>query len=444
MLFNNIKKGFELFSSKKDLINNFSWALAGKSANLLSGLLVGIIVARFLGPSSYGLMNYVISYVTLFSIISNFGLDSIEIRELSIAKSDEEKKILIITSFYLRLLLSVLAFLLIFFTVLIIESDKYTITMVMAYSTTLFFTSFNVIRNYYTSTLSNKHIVKNEFVRLAIGAIIKGLLILNNCSLTWFILATILDYILIASGYLVAFKEYIKIKDLTKYNLNIAKQLIIYSYPLVISGAAIIIYERLDQIVIRKFLGDTELGLFSISSKLTEVMLFVPLILVQSYIPLLAKNYKEDIENYKYKRQYLINAIIWLSIFLALLLSISSHILVPILFGERYNGAISILQVLAWKSVFTSLFFVSGQIIIIENLQKYAFLRNICGCIVSVMLNFILIPKLGIIGSAWAAVLTFAVTGYFSHLLIRPYRFLFNMQSIGLFWGFKKIKNIIQ
>ena len=55
-----------LSPSKTNLIKNLYWASLGKVCNLASGLIVGIIVARYLGPEQYGLMNYVISYVFLF------------------------------------------------------------------------------------------------------------------------------------------------------------------------------------------------------------------------------------------------------------------------------------------------------------------------------------------------------------------------------------------
>lgn len=57
--------------------------MGGKIVNMAGTLLVGILVARYLGPEQYGLMNYVISYVSIFSVLSTFGLDNIEIRELS-------------------------------------------------------------------------------------------------------------------------------------------------------------------------------------------------------------------------------------------------------------------------------------------------------------------------------------------------------------------------
>ena len=83
MLIDKIINKFHISSTKARILTNVFWAVTGKVVTLLSTLVVGIFVARYLGPEQYGLMNYVISYVSLFTIISNFGLDNIEIRELS-------------------------------------------------------------------------------------------------------------------------------------------------------------------------------------------------------------------------------------------------------------------------------------------------------------------------------------------------------------------------
>ena len=69
--------------TKKKVLGNLAWAVAGKTVNLAGTLVLGIIVARYLGPEQYGLMNYVFSYVFLFQILASFGLDSIEVREES-------------------------------------------------------------------------------------------------------------------------------------------------------------------------------------------------------------------------------------------------------------------------------------------------------------------------------------------------------------------------
>lgn len=62
--------------------SNTLWMLAEKGCRFVLGFLVGIYVARQLGPAQYGLLNYAISFVALFSIFSTLGMEAIVVREL--------------------------------------------------------------------------------------------------------------------------------------------------------------------------------------------------------------------------------------------------------------------------------------------------------------------------------------------------------------------------
>ena len=99
-----IAKLLETFKSNSTtgkVVRNVFWAVTGKIVTLFSTLIVGIFVARYLGPEQYGLMNYVISIVTLFSVFSVFGTTEIIIRELSLKET--EKETILGTSFLVRL-----------------------------------------------------------------------------------------------------------------------------------------------------------------------------------------------------------------------------------------------------------------------------------------------------------------------------------------------------
>ena len=49
----------DISDKKKKALKNIAWAICGKIFSLLSVLVVGIIVARYLGKEQYGVMNYV-------------------------------------------------------------------------------------------------------------------------------------------------------------------------------------------------------------------------------------------------------------------------------------------------------------------------------------------------------------------------------------------------
>jgi Na+-driven multidrug efflux pump len=86
----------------------------------------------------------------------------------------------------------------------------------------------------------------------------------------------------------------------------------------------------------------------------------------------------------------------------------------------------------------------SGQIIIIEGLQKCAMLRSLVGCFVSIGLNWWLIPVWGVRGSAVAMVLSVACAGFFSHYTIRPYRFLAPIQWRAILKGWRSVVLVLR
>jgi O-antigen/teichoic acid export membrane protein len=431
------KSRFNLTSNQKKIFKNVSWAVLGKIVNILSGLFVGILVARYLGPKDYGLMNYVISYVTLFSILANFGLDNIEIRELS--KSQVRKETILGTAFRIRLIFSFVTILLVSCTLFLFESDRFTVLMVLIYSSSLILSTLNVIRNYFTSIVLNEYVVKTEITRTLTGAVIKIFLLYYHFSLDWFIAASAFDFLLVASGYLFSYK--VKVGSILdwKYDKKIAKHLIRESFPLLLSGTAIIIYQKIDQVMIRNMIDNAAVGQFAVASKITELAIFIPMVIAQTVTPLLVKAHQENLQLYRKKRQQFMDMMVWIAIGISMIIFFSASPAIRILYGAKYLGAIPVLQIMAWKTVFVALFASSGQIIIIENIQKFAVMRNIIGCFVSVILNFVLIPRYGIIGSALATIFTMSFSGYFSHFFIKPFKFLFRMQSNSLVFGLMRV-----
>lgn len=432
-----ITSRFNLTNNHKKIFKNISWAVLGKIVNILSGLFVGILVARYLGPKDYGLMNYVISYVTLFSVLSNFGMDNIEIRELS--KPNSSRDLILGTAFRLRLYFSAVTILIIFITLLLFESDKFTYYLVLIYSSSLILGTLNVIRNYFTSIVLNEYVVKTEITRTLVGALIKIVLLYFDFPVFWFIAASAFDFFLIASGYLISYKN--KVGRIFNWNYDklIAKLLIKESFPLLLSGTAIIIYQKIDQVMIGNMIDNVAVGQFAVASKITELAIFIPMVIAQTVTPLLVKAHQENLELYEKNRLRFMDMMIWIGFGMSVALFITAGPAIKLLFGAKYYDAIPVLQIMAWKTFFVSLFAVSGQLIIIENIQKFAALRNIAGCFISIILNFVLIPRFGIIGSAVATILTMSITGYFSHLFIKPFKHLFKIQTNSIVNGLIRI-----
>ena len=433
-----LKKHIKLEGNKRLVATNVAWALTGKIVNMGGTLLVGILVARYLGPEKFGLMNYVISYVSIFTILSTFGLDNIEIRELS--KKPERKNYILGTCLCIRLICACLALLLIILSLIIHKADKFTSTMILLYSITLFSSCFNLVRNYFTSIVKNEYVVKAEISRTLIGAILKIGLLWLKAPLEYFIIATIFDTILVASGYCFSYYKIIgKIRN-WKFDKTLVPFLLRESFPLMLSGAAVIIYQRIDQVMIKNMIDDESVGYFATAGKFLELILFLPGILTQTVTPLLVKiRERGDFAEYEIKKRQFVSIVVWISIMLAIIVSFIAYPLIYFTFGIDYISAVPVLQIMAWKTVGMALSSSGGQIIIMEGIQKWAVIRNVIGCIICIGLNLMVIPQYGIVGSAWVTIITVIVSGTLANGLIPPYWKILRLQLYGLFYGWKEL-----
>ena len=436
-IFQTIKKKINLSSTKGLIVQNLFWAIMGKFVNLLSGLLVGIIVARYLGPEQYGLMNYVLSYVFLFQTFAIFGLDSIEIREE--ARHQANFETIIGTAFGIKIITGVIFMILSIATSFVMEADSYTTILVAIYSFSIVLNSFSVIRNYFTSIVQNEYVVKAEISRCLLSMAIKIVLLLLHLPLIWFIVSYMIDFAFLASGYVVAYHAKIGKLYNWKFDKKTALFLLKESFPLLLTSTAVIMYQRIDQVMIGQMADKTAVGYFSVATRFVEVLIYIPMTLAQTIAPVLVRARERSEQEYEKKCQQFMNFSLWLSLSAAFATSLLANPIVGITFGSAYTPAVLVLQIMAFKVASVALSNTAGTMLVCEGLQKYAILRDAFGCIVCIVLNYLLLPHYGIIAAAYVAIISNIAAGYVADAFIPAYRHLFVRQTKSLLFGWRDI-----
>ncbi|MBQ6203020.1 MAG: flippase [Prevotella sp.] len=429
-----------LSKTKENIVKNLFWSVLGKIVNLLSGLIVGIIIARYLGPEQYGLMNYVISYVFLFQTLAIFGLDAIEVREE--ARNQTPVHVIIGTAFSLKIIFGAIFMLLAILTSWIMDADGYTTLLIAIYSFSIVLNSFSVIRNYFMAIVENELVVKAEIARTLISIAIKIILLIFQASLTIFIIAYLFDFSLLASGYVMAYHTKGKKMREWKFSLKSSKYLLKESFPLMLTSAAVIIYQRIDQVMIGQMIDKTAVGFFSVASRFVEVLIYIPMMLAQTITPILVSTRQKSEADYIRKGQQFMNFSLWCSLLAAILTSLCAYWIVRFTFGTAYIPAVTVLQILAFKAASVALSNTAGAMLVTEGIQRYAILRDGFGCIVCVVLNYILLPRYGIIAAAFVAIASNVAAGYLADALIPAYRHLFSRQTKALLFGWKDILSL--
>lgn len=392
---------------KKYLLNT-NWLFIEKVFRLSVSFFVGIYIARYLGPEKFGMLNYAISFVYLFGAIAGLGLRSILVRELVKGKNERANQLLG-TGFILQTLGAIVLVFTVNASGSLINNEGVYFYLVLFISLGVLFQSFQVIDFYFQSKVLSKHTVKVNIIVIAVINLFKIYLIFINADLLYFALVYLVESIILAIGFVLVYKKQkFNIFD-WKFDKSLAFSLLKDSWPLMLSGIVVNIYMKIDQVMIKYFLGATEVGLYAVAARLVEAWYFIPTILSASLSPAVINAHKKSLKLFNQRLISLYSLYTWLSIVITLFMVISASFLITFLFGEEYSGGITTLQIYALSTIATFVGMATSQYLIAKNLTKISFYRTLIGMIVNVILNIILIPNYGIEGAALATVLSYGI-----------------------------------
>jgi O-antigen/teichoic acid export membrane protein len=396
-------------SSFKKYLANTSWLFFERILRIIISFVVIIYVVRYLGPKDFGLYSYVLSFTWLFVAISTLGLETISVRE--IVKQPQKKDEIIGTVFTLRILGGIAAVILIGLALFISHEDIYISILILIASAAFIFQSFSAIEYYFRAIVKAKYNAYALSASVICSSALKIILILNEAPLVYFIATFTFEYFVLAIGLVAVYKSN-KYKILSwKYSKLLARSLLKDSWPLALSGVVVMIYMKIDQVMIKHMIGEEAVGFYAAAVRLCEAWYFIPVTICNSIFPAIvnAKNVSEEFYNNRLQKLY--DFLAWLAIGIAVPVTFFSHEIIYILFGSEFAPAAPVLTIYIWAGVAVFLAVASSQYLVNENLTKLLFLRTLVGMIINVSLNLILIPVYGIVGSAIATLVSYtAVT----------------------------------
>ena len=250
---------------------NMSWMFTGRIFSLVIAFFLNTYVARYLGPENYGLLNYTFGFVGLFGFIASLGIDSVLSREL--IKDPSKKDQIIGTSFYIKLTGSIVSIMAIIIVAILTTDDPLLLGLISMYSLVYMFNAFGVVTTYFESQALSKYpIITMMFVNI-MSTVLKIIVIITGAGVIWLtgvyvleglVSAMMMLYFFISKGH--SFKKWV-------FNIDIAKNILRDSWPLMLSSIAVTIYMDIDQVMIKNMMSNESLGIYSVAVKLSIIIL---------------------------------------------------------------------------------------------------------------------------------------------------------------------------
>jgi len=195
----------------------------------------------------------------------------------------------------------------------------------------------------------------------------------------------------------------------------------------------VMIHMKIDQVMIGEMLGEQKVGIYSAAVRLVEMWYIVPAIIASSIFTALYRLKHENPERYVQRTQQFLDSMVIVSVAAGVLILILAEWLVAFIYGGEYQDAVGVLRVYIWGSVFAFLMIATSSYLIAENKTIFALFRNVLGMLVNVTLNWLLIPVFGIMGSAYATLITYMFVGYLSSSMYKGMWPLFVMETRALY-----------
>ncbi len=427
----------------KQVFNNAKWIVGCKIAQSVIQLIIGMISARYLGPSNYGLINYAASILAFALPVMRLGFNATLVHELVEAPKKEGE--ILGTSLLLNFLSSILCILgITTFATIVNAGEKTTILVCILYSFSLVFSALEMIQYWFQYKLKSKY---SSIVMLAayiFVSLYKIFLLVTSKSVFWFALVNCFDYGIISISLLII---YFKIgKTRLSFSFSLAKAMLSKSKHYMLSGIMVVAFQTTDHIMLLNMINEKENGYYTAAITSAGVVQFVYIAIIDSYRPLILSNKKENSKDYEKNISSLYSIVSYLAFAQSIAFFVLAKPIIYLLYGNDYIASVPVLRILVWYLMFSFMGAIRNVWILAEQKQKYLWIINLSGAVFNVLLNYILIPYYGASGAAFASFTTQVFTNFVLGFIMKPIRENNKLLLKGLNpkFAFAEVKTIIK
>jgi len=391
-------------AAAKAITSNIAWLLIDRLIGLAATITVTVVVIRYLGPSDYGLLSYALAFVGILAPVIQLGLDSVTVREL-VNEPSAKSEILGST------------FALMFATALVVMpvavladlflggGNRREQMMVCVLATQFLFQSVAVIDFWFRSQVRSKYVVWSSKAGLFANAILASFLAYTKADVQWFTLTTIAETAITAFGLILFYR--LSGGTLRQWSFRWARamSLLKQGFPFLLGSLFGAVSGRASFVILKKLATESDVGQYAAAVRVSEMCYFVPMALVVSLFPAIVHSRRNlDAVLYDRRIQGLYDVAALIGYAVAVPATLLSRLLLPLVFGKAYALAGVVLAVHIWTFLLISIGIMRSTWLVAEGLGIHYMLAAASGALVNIGLNYMLIPRMGVVGAAWAAV----------------------------------------
>lgn len=375
---------------------------------MLIGLFALGYVGRYLEIAGFGALNFALTLTMLFSSIATLGIDGVVIREL--VSQPERRDEILGTAFVLRIIGAFAAIAVVTLSALAFRSSGAPLHLLVILSLAFLPQSFDVIDLWFQKNIQAKFTVVAKTTAAITGALVRIGLAHNHAPLWTFGAAAIIEACVFGAGLVTIFhRNGLRVRA-WRFAPKLAALILGNSWPLIISGLTVAIYQRIETFLVWDWLGASAAGVYFASQNIFNLWGTIPALLLPTLYPLLIEQRKQDTVEYERRVQSVFDLLTAAGLVIAIAGVVIAPFVVSLIFGAKYNAAIPILMIQSCATPFTFSGSVRGLFLVMENLNMYSAASAAVGIAANVTAAIFLMPHFGARGAALGALIGYAVS----------------------------------
>lgn len=394
---------------------NFAWLLSERLTRLILGLATSVAVARYLGPVEFGRLGYATAFQSIFLVVAGLGLDDVLARALVANGSNNS----LAAIWRLRVLGSGIALLATLCSAWIWHpGDFQTWTLVALASTGLLFAPWDAIPVWYQVKENMGPPAIARLTAFVASVAFRFGLIALEASLITFAVAITLEALLRAAALAWVFRGEPTSWFRGTFSPRQLASLLVHGAPLLFSGLLVILTMQADRLLLLRWRGELEAGIFVAGARLTETLYTLPILLNTVLMPRFLHIYSENRSLYWRFARSTGFGLIATSVAIAFACTLIATSVVPVLFGPQYASAAKVFGIHVWSLVFVCIVSLRSRLLVVSGANQWVLLISLFTTSISLLGNTWMIPRYGATGAAWTSVIAWCTSA-----LILPWFF---------------------
>ncbi len=403
----------------RNVFHNAKWIIGCKILQSLIQLVVGMLSARYLGPSNYGLINYASSVVAFAIPVMQLGLQSTLVQEY-VDRPEEEGKTLG-SSLVMNITCAAACVVgVTTFAMVANRNEPTTIWVCALYSLSLIFQSVEMLQYWFQAKLLSKYSSLAMLCSYVVVSAYKIYLLVTGKSVHWFALTHAVEYAVTGGLLLLAYRK--KGTQRLRFSLQTAKAMFRKSRHYIAAMLMVVVYTSTGNVMLKLLVGEAENGFYSAAMTCTCITGFVFMAIIDTARPVVLQSRQISQAAFEKNVSRVYAIITYLALAQSLFFTLFAEFIVRVLYGESYLPTAPVLQILVWNSAFSYMGYVRNIWILAEEKHSVLFTINLSGAVVNLTLNAILIPLWGAGGAALTTVLTQVFTNFIMGFVLKSIR----------------------